>query len=387
MKPAFTLVSSSVQPAEPVTLVRESYVRELAPRPEPEEETQAARHVIAALVEAGVDTFFGVPGGPVAPVFDAILQTSGARLVQSRHESAAAFEAAGFFRATGRVPAVVVTAGPGVTNAVTGIASAHYEHVPMVVICGDVAWATEGKRLLQDSGPEGLDVEHMYASITRAALRVAHPRSAATQALAVLDAATSPVRPGPALLVVPIHCGAVAAIATRTERAQILHQAAPSRELVVEVCEMLAKAERPLVVIGAGCRQFAEPLRQMLDLFDVPFVTTPRAKGLVSERHPRSLRHGGLAASHWARRYTAGGVDVALVLGTDLDDCSVGPTPYVSVDGRLIHVDTDPAVFHRNLPAHIGIVADLGAFIDTMCDVVDEKGLRNGRSTSTRSRG
>src|SRR5580658_4992766 len=203
MKPAFTLVSNSTELAEPVTEVRESYVRELAPRPAPEEETQAARHVIAALVEAGVDTFFGIPGGPVCAVFDAILQTPGARLVESRHETAAAFEAVGFYRATGRVAAVVATAGPGATNLVTGVASAHCERVPMVVICGDVAWASGGGRLVQSCGPEGLDLEHMFASITRATIRVAHARSAATQALAALDAATDPCKQGPALLVVP----------------------------------------------------------------------------------------------------------------------------------------------------------------------------------------
>jgi acetolactate synthase-1/2/3 large subunit len=102
----------------------------------------------------------------------------------------------------------------------------------------------------------------------------------------------------------------------------------------------------------------------------------------VSERHPRSLRHGGLAASHWARRYVAGGVDAALVLATDLDDCSIGPTKYIADGGALFHVDTNPAVFHRNLPARIGIVADAGAFIETMADVVAEHGFRNGRSTA-----
>jgi acetolactate synthase-1/2/3 large subunit len=375
--PALASVPDNTSKPEP----RSSYIRELAPQalPSPDE---AARHVVAALVAAGAETFFGVPGGPVAPVFDAILQTAGARLVHSRQESAAAFEAAGFHRATGRVPVVVVTAGPGATNVVTGVASAYFERVPMVVICGDVAWATEGRRLLQDCGPEGLDVEHMFASITRAAVRVAHPRSAATQALAVLDAATDPTRPGPALLVVPIHCGAVPAAATRTERRRVVRRAEPARDVVVEACELLATAERPLIVVGAGCRPYADELRRLLDVFDVPFVTTPRAKGLVSERHPRSLRHGGLAASYWARRYTHRGVDAAIVLGTDLDDCSVGPTPYIGPGGRLVHVDTDANVLHRNLPAHIGVVADVGAFIEAMYGVVIERGLRNGRSTA-----
>jgi acetolactate synthase-1/2/3 large subunit len=377
-------VAANLGPAVPRP--SESYIRELEPEssriPSGGVMAQAARHVVGALVEAGVDTFFGIPGGPISPVFDAILNTAGARLIESRHETAAAFEAAGFYRATGRVPAVVVTAGPGATNVVTGIASAHYEHVPMLLICGDVAWASGGGRLLQSCGPEGLDLEHMFASITRASVRISHARSAATQALAALDAATDPARPGPALLIVPLDLGAALAEATRTERTRVIRRSAPSHHVVVETCQLLAQAERPLIVVGAGCRPFAHQLRRTLDRFDVPFVTTPRAKGLVSELHPRSLRHGGLAASNWARRYTEDGVDVALVLGTDLDDCSIGPTRYIAPGGRLVHVDADPAVFHRNLPAHIGVAADVGAFIETMYDVASERGLRNGHATT-----
>jgi len=368
-------------------VTRESYIRELAAKPAPAKKpasgpVEAATRLIAALVDAGADTFFGVPGGPVAPVFNAVLQTEGARLIESRHETAAAFEAAGFYRATGRVPVVLVTAGPGITNAVTGLASAYFERIPMVVICGDVAWASDGQRMLQNCGPEGLDIEHMLASVTRATIRITHSRSAATQALAALDAATDPAHRGPALLVVPIQHGTFPALATRTERAPVERRLTPPPEVVAETCELLANAERPLIVLGAGCRPYAAALRGLLDSFDIPFVTTPRAKGVVSELHPRSLRNGGLAASHWARRYTAEGVDVALVLGTDLDDCSIGPTPYIAPDGKLIHVDADSNVFHRNLPAHIGVVAEVGEFIDAMCSYVDEESPRNGRTTA-----
>jgi acetolactate synthase-1/2/3 large subunit len=236
--------------------------------------------------------------------------------------------------------------------------------------------------MLQNGGPEGLDVEHMFASVTRATIRVSHPRSAATQALAALDAATDPARRGPALLVVPIQHGTLHAPATRTERAPVERRWTPPMEVVAETCELLAAAERPLLVLGAGCRPYVAGLRRLVDSFDIPFVTTPRAKGVVSELHPRSLRHGGLAASYWARRYTAEGVDVALVLGTDLDDCSIGPTPYIAPDGKLIHVDTDSSVFHRNLPAHIGVVAEVGEFIDAMCDYVEAESPRNGRTTT-----
>jgi acetolactate synthase-1/2/3 large subunit len=365
--------------------LRDSFIRDLVPKSSAndvvDDTLEAARHLVVALIEAGADTFFGVPGGPVAPVFHAVLQEPGARLIESRHESAAAFEACGYFRATGRVPVVLLTAGPGATNAVTGIASAYFERIPMVVICGDVAWATDGNHLLQDSGPQGLNVEQMFASITRAAIRIAHARSAATQGLAALDAAMDAAHPGPALLVVPIQCGTTPTQATRTERAPVVRRSTPSREVVTETCELLAAAERPLIVLGAGCRPYTEQLRFLLDRFDIPFVTTPRAKGLVSELHPRSLRHGGLAASYWARQYTAAGVDAALVLGTDLDDCSIGPTKYIAEGGRLVHVDSNPNVFHRNLTAHLSVVADVGEFIDLMGDVVAEHALRHGGTT------
>ncbi len=344
--------------------------------------TTAAEQLVAALVAAGVDTFFGIPGGPVSPVFDAVLRHGGTRLIESRHETSAAFAAAGYHRATNRVPAVIVTAGPGATNVVTGVVSAHLSRVPMVVICGDVAWAASGGRMLQDTGPEGIGIERMLAHVTRAQLRVASPQSAAAQAVAAVAAATEPARPGPALLVVPIHLARGAASPAPVILPAAAPVAAPAADAVRQACWLLASARRPLLVLGTGCRAVADDVRRLVDAFDVPFVTTPQAKGVVSEEHPRSLRHGGLAASMWARAYTAEGVDAAVVLGTDLDDCSVGPTPYISAGGRLIHVDLDPTVFHRNLPTHLAVVADVGAFARAMYEEVVAAGIRHGHGSA-----
>jgi acetolactate synthase-1/2/3 large subunit len=369
----------------PSRLKRASCVRELAPAGA--RQTTGARSLVDALVAAGVDTFFGIPGGPVSPVFDAVLQNGRARLVESRHESAAAFAAVGYHRASGRVPAVIVTAGPGATNAVTGIVSAHLERVPMLVICGDVAWAASGGRLFQDSGPEGIDVEQMLARFMRATVRVAQARSAATQALAALHAATDPERPGPALLVVPIHNGAGTTQTLRVARGRVVRSLVPPRDAVIEAYEILREAERPLIVLGAGCRPWAAEVRRLLDVLEIPFVTTPRGKGIVSELHPRSLRQGGFAASMWARRYTrldeeGRGVDAALVLGTDLDDCSVGPTPYIGQGGKLVHVDSEAAVFNRNFPAALAILADIGAFVGSLYGLVLERGFRKNPGVS-----
>lgn len=371
-----------------------SYIRELQPKPvvelrsvtsqpTPQAQTEApsAHQLVRALVEAGVDTFFGIPGGPVSPVFDAILQVKGARLIESRHETAAAFAAADFYRASGRTPAVVVTAGPGATNAVTGIVSAHLERVPMLVICGDVAWAADGGRLLQDSGPEGIAVEQLLANVSRATIRVGNARTTTAQGLAALSAAQNPANPGPALLVLPINHSRGPARATPLSLAPTQLVARPAPAAVEQVMNALASAKNPLIVIGAGCRKHAKAVRRLVDTFNIPFVTTPQAKGLVSEDHPRSLRHGGLAASMWARKYTARGVDATLAIGTDLDDCSVGPTPFVGPGGKLFHVDLNAAVFDRNQPTELGIVADVGAFVEDLTDAVARKGLRHATAS------
>ena len=337
----------------------------------------AARRIVEARVEAGADTFFGIPGGPAAPLFEAVRTTAGAHLVESRHESAAAFAAATFHRSSGRTPCLLVTAGPGITNAVTGIVSAHLEGIPMLVISGDVAWASHGARLAQDSGPEGVAVEQMLAACCRASVRVAKPASAATQALAALRAAGDPQGPGPALLVVPIDRAAAPAPAPCLE-APAPHFRAPAPRTAVETAaRWLSEAERPLLVLGGACRPHAAIIRQLVDALGVPFVTTPRAKGVVSEVHPRSLRNGGMAASIWARRYTREPIDVALVLGTDLDDTSMGPTPYLGPGGRLIHVDLNANVFRRNLPTALPVVADLGEFSESLYRECVAQGLFN----------
>ncbi|HEX3773844.1 MAG TPA: thiamine pyrophosphate-binding protein [Polyangiaceae bacterium] len=352
-------------------------VSELAP------DTSAAHRLVRALVEAGVDTFFGIPGGPISPVFDAILCTRGARLIESRHETSAAFAAADYYRASGRVPAVVVTAGPGATNVVTGVVSAHLERIPMLVICGDVAWAAGGGRLLQDSGPEGIAIEKLLANVTRATVRVAQAKTATTQGLAALGAAKNPANPGPALLVLPIQFGRAPAPFALVEAPTCDFSARASARVVAQTASWLASAERPLLIIGAGCRPYADALRRLVDAFGIPFVTTPQAKGIVSELHPRSLRHGGLGASLWAREYTAGGVDVALALGTDLDDCSIGPTRYIAEGGRLVHVDLNAAVFGRNLPTELGVVADIGAFVEDLQAFVTSEGLQHPSTRAT----
>src|SRR6187399_1445837 len=134
--------------------------------------------IIKFLVQSGITTFFGIPGGPVSPIFDSILRCPEAQLVESRHETSAAFAAAGYFEETGKIAAVIVTAGPGGTNAVTGITSAFLKKIPVLLICGDVAWADKGERLIQDCGPNGINMESIYSSITQKTIRINQAQAA-----------------------------------------------------------------------------------------------------------------------------------------------------------------------------------------------------------------
>lgn len=352
-------VSSIVELAPGERVVRKSGDSTLAPG-------SAARRLVELLLSRGVDTYFGVPGGPICPFFEAVRLCPEATLVESRHESHAAFAAVAYHRASGRTPALLVTAGPGITNAVTGIASASLEGASLLVVAGDVAWATHGGRLAQDSGPEGLSVEQLLSSVTRAQVRVTNGRSASSQALCALDAAEDPARPGPALLVLPIDRAMEDAQPFEGPRAIRGTRPAPEPAAIQRVLELLRQAKRPLLVLGNACRRDPAAVARLVERLDVPFVTTPSAKGVVSEHHPRSLRTGGMAASQWARAYTAEPVDVALVIGTDLDDTSIGPTPYIGRGGKLIHVDIDPRVFQRNLPTCLGITADLSEFCERL---------------------
>lgn len=335
----------------------------------------AAEMIVDRLCESGLDTFFGVPGGPVIPIFDAILTDPRARLIESRHETYGTFGAMGFQRASGGTPVIVVTAGPGATNVVTGVVAAHLERVPMVVISGDVAWASTGQKLLQDVGPAGVGIEAMLSRVCRCVVRVSHAESAAAQVQLAIQAATDPANPGPALVVISIDRSGSRGAGTEIVVPPVTRSySPPTKAVLARIERQLRAATRPLLVLGAGCRSGETAVADLVDALGIPFMTTPQAKGVVSEDHPLSLRNGGMGASFWARAYTKQGPDIALVLGTDLDDVSTAGTPPIGPNGQIIHVDLDPSNFARNHRTTMGVVCDLSVFAGALSHSVRPAG-------------
>lgn len=336
-------------------------------------QTSCAKRLIEALLAHGVEMFFGVPGGPVSPLFDAILGTS-AQLVESRHETNAAFAAAGYYRETGKPAAIVVTAGPGITNALTGIASAFAQNTPMIVLAGDVAWEPSPTPMVQNSGPDGTHAEAMLKPIVRHLRRL----TATDNPLAcVAEAYHIAMRPGrgPAALVVPVQVALRRASLRPVEAMKVPAPIKPSNTSIDEVVAALTSAQHPLLVLGNGCRRAVEEVRRLVDVLGIPFATTPTAKGVVSERHPRSLRGMGLGASTWARSYCEEVPDVVVALGTDLDDCSVDGTPVRASDNRVFRVDHDPA--SKAAASDIVLRCDIALFADALARAWSSVGHRN----------
>jgi acetolactate synthase-1/2/3 large subunit len=180
--------------------------------------------------------------------------------------------------------------------------------------------------------------------------------------LATLDAATDPVHPGPALFVLPLDIAMGESTAFEIAEREPSPAKAPPHWTLETTLRLLQCARRPLLVLGDLCRGHEAEVSALADELAIPFVTTPEAKGVVSELHRFSLRNGGMAASIWARRYTSEPVDACLALGTNLDDTTVGPTRYVGEGGKLIHVHPQASVFGRNFSTALAVCANPGDF-------------------------
>lgn len=346
-------------------------------------QVRAADGWVQLLLKRGIETIFGVPGGPAAPLFDAILLQPGLQLVESRHESAAVFAAMGYYRATGKMAAVAFSAGPGLANAMSGITSAYFEQIPVLLLAGDVPWIVQGRRLIQSLGPEGLHAHQTFQSVTRGVFSISSVENSFSEIDQAVRRAQLAGKEGPVLLLAPLHLASstlsqetLSSFLLRPLTREVSAQPEPTPEPILsEILERLIQAKRPVVLVGAtlGPTQ-REVLLKICERHGIPFMTTPRGKGVLPEDHPLSLRNGGMAASWWARKYISE-VDASLVLGTDLDDVSIGVTPPTRSDGTgyLAHIDLNAQVFGRNLPVTRPVQQEYSVFLSALLQASEKR--------------
>ena len=317
------------------------------------EKAKHGGHLVAQILKGeGVRNLFTLSGGHIAPVYDGCV-LEGIRLIDFRHEQSAAHAADGWARVTLQPGVVGVTPGPGVTDAVTGIANAMYANSPVLLITGTNPTIEFGMGSLQE-----MDHVTLLSSVTKWAGTCIDVRRLADRLATALRHATTG-RMGPAFLEIPLDVQFNAPPADQElptgYRTNVKPQGDP--DLVKEAASLLSSAERPIVFAGAGVRwsNAHDGLAALADALKVPVFLNSLGRGCLPPDHPSSF-----AA---ARRFALGRADLILALGVDWDfRLGFGQRGYAS-DVKVIQVDVDAVHIGRNRPVEVGIVGDPGAVI------------------------
>ncbi len=316
-----------------------------------------ALHLVDVLRDFGVNVVFGIPGGAISPFYDALLERPDVRIITTKHETNAAFLAIGYAMATGRPGVVVTTAGPGITNALTGMASAYYEGVPVVHIAGEVARSAFGRGALQEGSAAGLDAVSIMRRVTKMSVLISHPGPAASVLHKALTTAFSGRR-GPVFVTLPLD------VATERLAPQPLagHERTTyeiDEDSTRRALELLERASRPLILAGSGTRELASrrALRRLAEHIGSPVCVTTKGKGVFPEDHPLYLGVTGFGGHDSVGHYLEAGVDVLLVVGSGLNDFATNAwSPLVRASRAFIQIDIDDAQLGKNYAIDLGLV-------------------------------
>lgn len=338
----------------------------VAPRPAhlaPNKNSQitAAALILEYLKGEGVSHVFGIPGGPITPLFDALYDEKAIQLISTRHEAGAAFMAAGYARLSGRLGVCLGTTGPGATNLITGLAAAAADSLPVLAITAQAATSTFGKGSLQDSTFDRVDIVEMFKSFTKMSAMAVNADNIPTLLRQAIRTAMSGRR-GVTHLNIP----------TDLMKKKIRPELWPAghyrsqercfdREAARQACELLLRAKRPAILAGHGASLSGAQaeILELSELLNIPVATTPKGKGIFPETHPMSLRVFGLASSPVSESYLLSGVDVLFVIGSQLHEISTqGWEDRLRPSEALIQQDIDARSIGRNYPVEVALVGD-----------------------------
>ena len=321
------------------------------------ETLSGAQILCRTLVDAGVEVVFGYPGGAIMPFYHALPEYPQLRHILVRHEQAAAHAADGYARASGRAGICVATSGPGATNLVTGLATAHLDSSPVVAITGQVSRSMMGRDAFQETDVIGITLpitKHSYL-----VQDVSELADVVAEALAVAQEG----RPGPVLVDVPKDVQNQKTSFTPPRYAAVSRAAGPPTEArdaaVAAAAALIAAAERPLLMVGHGvilADAYAE-VRGLAEKSGMPVITTLLGISAFPDGHPLHLgmpgMHGEVPVNRAIQR-----ADLIVGIGLRFDDRVTGNTAAFAPRARIIHIDLDPAEIGKNVPVALGIAGD-----------------------------
>lgn len=325
-----------------------------------------AELLLDSLVAEGTDYIFGYPGGAVLPLYDALYSYEGIQHILTRHEQGATHAAEGYAKVTGKPGVVLVTSGPGATNAITGIADAMSDSIPLIVITGQVATPGIGKDAFQEA-----DITGITMPITKYNYQVRDVADLPRIVKEAFHLATTG-RKGPVVIDLPKDM----TIAQATP--QVLPPVSlpsyqptiqPNQLQVRKVLAALKEAKKPVVLAGAGVihAYATAELQAFVERYQLPTLTTLLGLGALPHEHPLFLGMGGMHGS-FAANMALTDCDLLLNFGSRFDDRLASAPNEFAPNATVVHVDIDPAEIGKVIPTHIPIVADAKATLAALLE-------------------
>ncbi len=338
--------------------------------------------IVSYLEKFGVEYVFSVPGGPLGPLYDAILRSErrgGLRAILTRHESGAAFMADGYARETGRIGVCCATTGPGATNLITGVAEAYADHIPLLVITAQTVLPFFSLGSFQESSPDGTDIVGMFKHCTRYNTLVSHPDQLEKKLAAALTTALKPPK-GPAHLSVPID------VFRSPAKGQIafpnLHRllaepasavdSASLDKLCQELYNVLSQNRQVVLLIGNDCGEATQEIMKFAELISATIVTTQRGKSWVNPYHPLYRGVFGFAGHKTARKALVDeSAGLILAVGTNLNEWSTGGWDTVLLNDKLVHIHNSMAEFARSPMARLHVCGTISTIFDELVSRIE----------------
>ncbi|GEB78173.1 biosynthetic-type acetolactate synthase large subunit [Sporolactobacillus inulinus] len=336
-----------------------------------EQRTETGADLLLRLIKrAGTEVLFGYPGGAVLPIYDAVYRQH-MRHVLTRHEQGAVHAAEGYARVSGKPGVVLATSGPGATNLVTGLMDALIDSLPLVVFTGQVT-----RRAINSDAFQEADVVSMTAAATKHNFRV-HSVSELPRVVAEAFYLAASGRPGPVLVDLPkdICAGQLGKVAEPSATVQLPGYHVPEQadaRVVMQLADALAKADRPLLLAGAGVLHSgaSERLRRLAEHCHLPVVTTLLGLGSFPASHSLSLGMGGMHGT-FAANMALSECDLLLNIGARFDDRLTGNLEKFAPKAQVAHVDIDASEIGKVIKTDFGLVGDAGTVLVQLEQVLD----------------
>jgi acetolactate synthase I/II/III large subunit len=333
-----------------------------------------AQALIKSLEREGVEVIFGIPGGAILPVYDPILDST-IRHILCRHEQGAVHAAEGYAQATGNAGVCFATSGPGATNLVTGLANAFMDSTPIVAVTGQVPRAAIGQDAFQECDATGITMP-----VTKHNYLVMDAQEIPRVIQEAFHIATTG-RPGPVLVDIPKDVLQSEMAWWEPEEVDLPGYKMPPKpnaKQIREAIRLINASERPILYVGGGIlkARASDELRKLVELTQIPVVTTLMGRGVVADEHPLTLGMPGMHGNYTAVTAMQKS-DLLIALGVRFDDRVTGKLEAFAPEAKIIHADIDPAEIGKNRVADVPIVGDARAVITALNEALEEAGRPN----------